>query len=262
MIGKALYDGIQFDAQFALFFLRSCVGHQNYLDDLQGLDAQIYSSLMKLKSMTDPEEIESMGLTFAVDTRVYGSVRSVELVPGGASLAVTSENKMRFLYLMSDWYLNKQMARQANAFQRGMWSLVPPQWLRMFAADELRLLLSGSPRVNLADLQAHTTYSSGYSANHEVIQWFWSILHEATPEQIGLFLRFCTSCSRAPLLGFGFLQPGFCIQRVNADEHEQNLPTAATCMNLLRLPRYGSRERLKEKLLYAITAASTGFGLT
>jgi nanoRNase/pAp phosphatase (c-di-AMP/oligoRNAs hydrolase) len=33
-------------------------------------------------------------------------------------------------------------------------------------------------------------------------------------------------------------------------------------MNLLRLPRYSSKQRLKEKLLYAITTAAHGFGLT
>jgi len=36
----------------------------------------------------------------------------------------------------------------------------------------------------------------------------------------------------------------------------------AKVMNLLRLPRFSSKQRLKEKLLYAITTASHGFGLT
>lgn len=55
----------------------------------------------------------------------------------------------------------------------------------------------------------------------------------------------------------------FCsAQRVNIDEAENLLPTASTCMNLLRLPRYSTKQRLKEKLIYAITAAQQGFGLT
>ena len=83
-----------------------------------------------------------------------------------------------------------------------------------------------------------------------------------TPEQLAAFLRFATSCSRAPLLGFHYLSPKFCIQRVNADEREQNMPTAATCMNLLRLPRFTSKQRLQQKLLYAIENAAHGFGLT
>jgi hypothetical protein len=39
------------------------------------------------------------------------------------------------------------------------------------------------------------------------------------------------------------------------------LPSAATCMNLLKLPQYDSIETLKEKLLYAIRSNS-GFELS
>jgi ubiquitin-protein ligase E3 C len=39
------------------------------------------------------------------------------------------------------------------------------------------------------------------------------------------------------------------------------LPTSLTCMNLLKLSKYTSKEMLKEKLLYAIEAA-TGFELS
>ena len=38
------------------------------------------------------------------------------------------------------------------------------------------------------------------------------------------------------------------------------LPTASTCYNILLLPAYSSKEKLKEKLLLAIENA-TGFGL-
>lgn len=39
------------------------------------------------------------------------------------------------------------------------------------------------------------------------------------------------------------------------------LPTASTCMNLLKLPPYQSTETLREKLRYAI-AAGAGFELS
>ena len=39
------------------------------------------------------------------------------------------------------------------------------------------------------------------------------------------------------------------------------LPSAATCMNLLKLPKYDSEQMLKEKLLYAIRSNS-GFELS
>ena len=41
----------------------------------------------------------------------------------------------------------------------------------------------------------------------------------------------------------------------------ERLPTAATCMNLLKLPPYGSAEQIREKLLYAVKAGA-GFELS
>ena len=98
------------------------------------------------------------------------------------------------------------------------------------------------------------------------------------------FLKFVTSCARQPLLGFGQLNPPFCIQKISTHESDSideanrrmasslgqprpayinppKLPTAGTCMNLLKLPEYDSIETMKEKLLYAIRSQS-GFELT
>ena len=41
----------------------------------------------------------------------------------------------------------------------------------------------------------------------------------------------------------------------------ERLPTAATCMNLLKLPPYTSPAQIREKLLYAIKHG-TGFELS
>jgi len=77
-----------------------------------------------------------------------------------------------------------------------------------------------------------------------------------------------TSCSRQPLLGFRALTPLPCItelkfNRRNEDIREEDwkLPGSSTCMNLLRLPKYPSKEILKRKLLYAI-GAGAGFELS
>jgi ubiquitin-protein ligase E3 C len=85
-----------------------------------------------------------------------------------------------------------------------------------------------------------------------------------------------TSCSRQPLLGFQALAPRPCIQQIrlstrgdrNEDGEESShsngdvrLPTSSTCMNLLKLPCYESKEQLQEKLLYAIESGA-GFELS
>lgn len=72
-------------------------------------------------------------------------------------------------------------------------------------------------------------------------------------------LRFSTSCSRAPLLGFKAMVPLFCIQRAGNDS--ESLPTASTCMNLLKIPRYLSKDKLHIKLKYAIDSGE-GFQMS
>lgn len=44
--------------------------------------------------------------------------------------------------------------------------------------------------------------SGGYSADHPVIRVFWRVVEGFTDEEKRKLLKFVTSCSRPPLLGF------------------------------------------------------------
>ncbi|KAJ1671991.1 Ubiquitin-protein ligase E3C, partial [Spiromyces aspiralis] len=59
--------------------------------------------------------------------------------------------------------------------------------------------------------------------------------------------KFVTSCPRPPLLGFKELHPKFAILLEAWREEDANtrLPTSSTCVNLLRLPRYSTKEMLR-----------------
>ena len=83
-------------------------------------------------------------------------------------------------------------------------------------------------------------------------------MEEFTDLQKRQLLKFVTSCSRPPLLGFKELYPAFCIHYAG---NEDRLPTASTCMNLLKLPEYPDKNTLKQKLVYAIESGS-GFELS
>ena len=54
-----------------------------------------------------------------------------------------------------------------------------------------------------------------------------------------------------------YLEPQFCIQMAGSmlDPSPERLPTAATCMNLLKLPPYRSAKAMHDKLLYAVRSA-------
>ena len=68
---------------------------------------------------------------------------------------------------------------------------------------------------------------------------FWEAVRGFTEDQKRSLLKFVTSCSRPPHLGFRDLDPPFCIHNAGGDQ--DRLPTASTCMNLLKLPDFKVR---------------------
>ncbi|GAB5356756.1 hypothetical protein AAMO2058_000316200 [Amorphochlora amoebiformis] len=256
IVGKCLYDGIILEPQFANFFLRKLLGYRNFVDDLSTLDPDIYKNLLFLKK----NSANGLGLTFSVTRNVFGNPQLVDLVPNGSKTEVNDQNRFKFIYEMADFKLNREIAQQSKAFVEGLHSVINREWLLMFEAEELDRLISGTPVIDLADLRRNTSYAGGYDKNHELIEWFWDILDQDFDEKDRrAFLKFATSVSRSPLLGFEHLNPKFCIQQSGSDT--ESLPTSSTCMNLLRIPRYRSRQKLKEKLLYSMKSAA-GFYLT
>ena len=94
-------------------------------------------------------------------------------------------------------------------------------------------------------------------------QAFWQVIGSFSDEEKALLLKFWTSCSRPPLQGFKHLHPALCIQKVNITCDDDRLPTASTCMNLLKLPFYSNADVMKRKLLLSIHSAKDGgFGLS
>lgn len=136
-----------------------------------------------------------------------------------------------------------------------------------------------------AVLPSRYDLSAGYSEDHNTIRLFWQVVEDFDDDQRRLLLKFVTSCSRQPLFGFKVresihdptflrwnttydcshfaacqqeLEPPFCIQKAGSTDR---LPTASTCMNLLKMPAFEDYETLKVRLLYAIQA-DAGFELS
>jgi ubiquitin-protein ligase E3 C len=110
------------------------------------------------------------------------------------------------------------------------------------------------------EMKKHTVYAGGYHPTQPYVHEFWDVVsNDLSSDQRGKLLKFITSCSRPPLAGFGSLDPKITIYQVRDDV--ERLPTASTCVNLLKLPKYPSKEILHHKLLVAIESES-GFELS
>lgn len=263
LLGKAMYEGVLIDIPFATFFLSKLKQKYNYLNDLPSLDPELYRHLLFLKRYEG--DISELELYFVIVNNEYGEQAEEELLPGGKDVRVTNDNVITFIHLVANHRLNYQIRHQSLHFLRGFQQLIQKEWIEMFNEHEIQLLISGSlESLDVDDLRSNANYG-GYHVAHPVIEMFWEVLKSFSLEYQKKFLKFVTGCSRGPLLGFKYLEPKFCIQRTAPsqvlDEDLDRLPTSATCMNLLKLPPYKSKEQMQTKLMYAINAEA-GFDLS
>lgn len=289
VIGKALYEAILVDAPFAMFFLGRCLGQLPGFNDLPSLDEELYRGLVKLKNYPvsssndsdqtkDNEEAEDeiarvFGLDFTVTTPTKdGTTRTVPLVSRGDTIKVTSQNRLLYLDLIAQHKLVKQTRAQTEAFLSGLHTVIPPAWLSLLFASPLELSRlvggDGGSAIDVEDWKRNTTYTGAYAgktADHPTILAFWDVVeNRLTEKQRRHLCKFATSCERPPLLGFAELYPGFSISSSSSDEngeHNHRLPSASTCVNLLKLPVYSNRDVLYKKLTTAIDSG-TGFDLS
>ncbi|CAH2073385.1 unnamed protein product, partial [Iphiclides podalirius] len=288
MLGKAVYEGIVVDVPFASFFLSQVLGQTqqalySWIDELPSLDRDLYRSLTYIKHFQG--DISSLELTFSVDEERLGEIVTHELVPGGKAIPVTNENKINYIHMMAHFRMHTQIKDQTNAFIKGFRTIINPEWLSLFSTPELQRLVSGdNVPLDLRDLRRHTQYYGGFHDSHRVVCWLWDVLQRDFSEQErAMFLKFVTSCSKPPVLGFAHLKPPFSIRCVEVGDDEDTgdtigsvirgfftirkkdplnrLPTSSTCFNLLKLPNYQKRSTLRDKLRYAVNS-NTGFELS
>jgi len=135
----------------------------------------------------------------------------------------------------------------------------------MFNQSELQTLIGGdSSQLDIDDLRRNTIYGGVYQIGddgleHPSVRYFWAVMKELDDSDRRKVLKYVTSTPRAPLLGFRELNPKFSIRDAGRDD--ARLPSASTCVNLLKLPMYSSKQILREKLLYAVSAGA-GFDLS
>ena len=252
LLGKCLYEGLLVDLPFAFFFLNILQGHTNSVRELASYDRMLYQSMQQLLDMPNIDEV---GLTFEFgETGSDGAQHVVELLEGGSTLPVTAKNVVSYVQLIADLRLNKHIRTQAQAFMRGLADVIQLKWLRLFTPPELSLVIAGGGRLDVEDLRQNVEFAGGFYEQHPTVQLLWEVLEEMTNEEQQAFLRFVTSVSRPPILGFAALKPKLCIRQNQAGV--TFLPTANTCINLLKMPSYPSKTILREKLLYAINSGA------
>jgi len=257
LIGLAIYNNHILEFQFPLALYRKLLDQSMGMRDLKELHPDIADNLNKLMDMS-AEEVEGLGLVFQVECSMLGTMESVELLPGGADVAVTADNRGQYVERYMHHLLTGSISRQFDAFKKGFQRMCSGAALQMFRPEELEALICGGRVLDMEALQANVRYDDGYTVRSRIIAWFWEIVHAFNEHQKKRLLFFITGSDRVPIKGLAHLSPQFVISRNGP--HSERLPTAHTCFNHLLLPDYKDKESLQQRLLLAIENAE-GFGL-
>ncbi|XP_053377275.1 E3 ubiquitin-protein ligase HUWE1-like isoform X3 [Mercenaria mercenaria] len=261
IIAKAIYDNKLMECYFTRSFYKHIIGAAVKYVDMETEDYSFYQGLVFLLE----NNVKDLGydLTFSTEIMEFGINQVRDLIPNGRNINVTEETKYEYVKHVCQMKMTGAIRQQLSAFLEGFYDIVPKKLIAIFNEQELELLLSGLPTIDIEDLKANSEYHK-YQSTSLQIQWFWRALRSFDQADRARFLQFVTGTSKVPLQGFAHLEGMNGTQKFQIhrdDRSTDRLPAAHTCFNQLDLPAYETYDKLRHMLLLAINECSEGFGL-
>ncbi|KJP89306.1 hypothetical protein AK88_00968 [Plasmodium fragile] len=217
----------------------------------QAIDRVNMNSINKLlEYRNENKNVEDLMLDFTL----LGSDPPVELIPNGANIAVNNENLDLFINKTIEYSLYEGIKFQIWAFRFGFSTIAPLVCTNIFDEEEICEYLFGSNIENdehwtKLHLSTYIKPDHGYTNDSVTFITLIEILSEFNKEERKLFVKFCTGTSALPNKGFAALKP---LMKVVKKEDNNDLPSVMTCTNYLKVPDYKNKEKLRNRLLYAI----------
>ncbi len=266
-VARAICDRHPIPAYFTRHFYRQILSGGRapvVVGDYEDEAPLHFRNLQALLSPDVPDEV-LLDLTFTADVFELGKLKQVELLPGGAGVAVDQSNKEQYVQLLIEHKLRLSVELQMKAFLEGFYSVLPHRLIsNKFRPQELAIVIAGSPDINVEDLAQHTMYDRCSFESPQIV-WFWNVVRAFSRRHLVLLLTFVTGSSQVPLGGFANLRQGgsgehgpFVITLMSGASNV--LPSAHTCFNQIVLPEYTSQEELAVKLVLAIEDGQDSFG--
>ncbi|KAI8912022.1 hypothetical protein DFJ77DRAFT_86217 [Powellomyces hirtus] len=259
IIGKAIYDGRLLDAYFTRSFYKAMIDAPVDYKDMEAVDPEFHKSL---EWILQNDITDVLDLTFSTEIDEFGKKQTIDLKPDGHNTIVTEQNKNEYVKLIVEQRLLTAIRAQIDAFLSGFHDVIPSDLVKIFNEQELELLISGMPDIDIDDWKNNTEYQN-YTPSSPQVQWFWRAVRSFSQEERAKLVQFATGTSKVPLEGFAQLQGSNGVQKFQIHKDfssAERLPSAHTCFNQLDLPLYESYEQLRSSLLVAISEGATGFG--
>jgi len=229
-------------------FWKFLVGEFPKREDLNETNTRLLNFLKEMEQAAPEVFTEKFGHVRWVFVK---NGKEVELVPNGSNICVTWERRGEYVDKIVDMQL-KEDEEQHRAIKAGFGNILPDDYLSMFTARELEVVICGDPEVlNIQVLKENANYEGTVKPTDPHVTYFWRTLEELTPEEHAQFLLFAWARSRMPLGNTRSLT----IQGPppnSIDNPDMYHPTTRTCFFSVSLPLYTNYETAREKIMYAI----------
>ena len=165
IIGKALFDGRLLDCHFSRAVYKHILNRPISVKDLEYYDNTYYKNLMWMLENPINDIVTE---TFSIEAEEYGVTHIIDLVQDGRTIPVTDENKSEYVRLVSEYKLQTSVKdqlkefltgapNQFHSFTLGFHDIIPAELVSIFTEQELELLISGLPDIDIEDWKAHST---------------------------------------------------------------------------------------------------------
>ena len=268
VLAKALLENLTVNCCFNKVIYQLILGEKIELNDLVFIDRPLYKSMKHLVSMKEEcgENIALCEIYFTFDYEdENGGFHQEDLIENGRNILVTQDNLEQYIDKRIEYYTKSQLSGIKEII-RGINTIFPVDYLKIFTSDQLGLLINGTPFIDTEDWRMNTKYKD-YEDYDNVIVDFWDIISNLSQEDLSNFLLFCTGSSRVPIGGFKSLESNrgqiskFEIVKTEYYEGKKNFLRAHTCFNRLDLPNFPNKETLNEAVKFALENEVLGFGI-
>jgi len=170
IIGLALYNSVILDIHFPRVVYKKLLEAEWNMEDLHDFSPSIAKSIEHIINYKEEDLEEVFACTFSVDVESYGNKKTIELIPGGASVYITQENKEMYAKKYMEWLFDKSIEPLFASFKKGFYKLYNGEFTTNCYPEELELMICGSPVLDFLALERNTTYEGGYYKNSPIIK--------------------------------------------------------------------------------------------
>lgn len=137
---------------------------RTFSDDVNSTDGETSLYIAHPSGTSVAIEDLTLTMTYSPSSKIFQH-DYVELVKGGADIAVTIENAREYTNLTINYCLNQGIYRQLEAFKSGFSKVFPMEKLHVFSPEEMRAMLCGeqNPQWTKEDLLNYTEPKLGYT---------------------------------------------------------------------------------------------------